>query len=435
MKKLGMLSGLCALLLAVTSAHAATKYWVPGNVGSFATGTNWSGGTVPASNDTVYVNSGTATMDSQTYYAAGFYLMRTNTPGHTAYFNMNNSTMYQTANSAIGQGVTNTTAILSLTNSTMNTRTFYVGHSGVNMTNVMNLKASTMNVGVNLILSATSNSLNVLNLTDNSVVSVATNVTMGWGGGVKTMINIEGGSRMSLAALSMGTAAGSTGIVNVAANSSLTMSGGNLIGQAVGGYGELNINGGSVTGANFFVGNQSSGALNMNGGNLKLTGGLNLAWYNNSETGALSASNGAVISVDSMNVGGQPTSTASVVLSGADVSFDIATTLLATNSNATFTFNILDTNGVSTINAAGNILLAGADLVINGNISNILNNVLFTGNSVTGTFATVLINGQDGSSLIGYGADSISIIPEPTTVGLFVVSSVGLILLRRVRGC
>jgi hypothetical protein len=134
-----------------------------------------------------------------------------------------------------------------------------------------------------------------------------------------------------------------------------------------------------------------------------------------------------------MTMGSATGSVVGLTLSGADTLFDITGGLTATNGNATFTFNILDGDGVSTIDAAGAVNIAGSALVINGNYSNILNNVLFEGSSVAGTFSSVLINGADGSSLISYGPTQISIIPEPTTVGLFIVSSVGLIMARRIK--
>jgi hypothetical protein len=116
-------------------------------------------------------------------------------------------------------------------------------------------------------------------------------------------------------------------------------------------------------------------------------------------------------------------------------------TAITLSTNSTLRFD-LGTSSVSALNASGALTIdSAAKLIIDGSDytggNAVIDLVKFS--SKTGTFAVNNITIQNLApgltGEIGFDADSmyITVIPEPATVGLFVISAAGLIAVRRLR--
>jgi hypothetical protein len=444
-----ILAGLCVLVIA-TSAHAATKSWVAGRVGDFNIGTNWSGPTVPVANDIIVINDGTAVLTSMTNPVSGSYgIVRISNSASnlTGRLNIvNGSKLVTTGMVYLGQNSTNSTSILNLTNSTLSVEGasgMYLGYTGTNLTSIVNAKNSTLDlmgtpaagyslyVGGNAVLGPNSSAT----LTMDGSTANTKGVQFAAGAG-SAEVNLIGGSALNAvgnvyAGYNAGHGAATVNITDSHLGSSGILS----LGASAGALVTMNVTDGTVAANALRIGSDANGVLNMNGGSLSVTGGISIASAAAGMTGAMSVSNGAAISIGNLLMGStNGATTTSLTLSGSDVLFNLAN-LNATNSGATLTFNVLDAGGVSTVTASGNVAINQSVLNINLNgnsLESLGNLVLFSGN-VIGTFSSVTIDGLDGSGKVVYGADYIALIPEPATVGLFVISSAGLILARRMR--
>jgi hypothetical protein len=442
-----ILAGLCVLVIA-TSAHAATKTWVSGRVGDFNVGTNWAGPTVPIAGDVVRFQGGTAYLTSSTNGSYNTMMVSVGTGGVSSVFNMLNAKLTTTNTFYLGHTSTNTTSTFSMTNSTLTiggAGHFYAGYTGYNQTNTVNLKNSTIDTtgssaGTFYIAGgAAGYSKAVVNM-DGSTFK-ANSVALAYGTNADVTLNMTESVLSSKGDVSVGynaAATGATGTLNVV-NSTIdfgkTTADYLQLGLGTNVLGVLNMKNSSATGGSFRLGVYGAGVMNMDGGTLSVTN-IHIASYGGTGSSMMSVSNGATISAAWFSLSGG-TQTGTLSLAGADISFNVAGNVLGADGG-TFAFSVLDTNGFSTINSSSGIISidqSALNITLNGNsLTGLGNLTLFSGSSVTGKFSSVLIDGLDGSDKVIYGADYIALIPEPTTVGLFIVSSVGLILARRVRG-
>jgi hypothetical protein len=182
----------------------------------------------------------------------------------------------------------------------------------------------------------------------------------------------------------------------------------------VGGTGTTTLSGGTLSAQNVSVGHTDAdvaGVLNISGGTLNWTQGLRV--------GTLGS---GTLVVDGTGA----------TISGANVFLE---------ANSTLQFD-LGAASVSAIAASGGLTIdSAADLVIDGSNftggeGDVIDLVTF-GGSKTGEFDTSNITFQNfGSGLtgeVGYDDDSMymTVIPEPGTIGLFVISAAGLMVVRR----
>jgi hypothetical protein len=444
-----ILAGLCVLVVA-TSAHAASRTWVADRVGDFNVGTNWTTAAgVPVAGDILRFQSGTAYLTSATNGGAGYNTMMVSVGTGNIYssLNMLNSKLITTNTFYLGHSSTNTTSVFSMTNSTLTiggAGHFYAGYTGYNQTNTVNLKNSTVDTtgssaGFMYIAGgAVGYSKAVVNM-DGSTFK-ANGIALAYGTNADVTLNMTGSVLSAKGDIAVGVAAaatGATGTLNVV-NSTIefgkTISDYLQLGTGSNGLGVLNMKNSSATGGSFRLGVNGAGVMNMDGGTLSVTN-LHIASYGGTGSSMMSVSNGATISAAWFSLSGG-TQTGTLSLAGADISFNVAGNVIGA-AGGTFAFSVLDTNGFSTINSSSGIVSidqSALNITLNGNsLTGLGNLTLFSGSSVTGKFSSVLIDGLDGSDKVIYGADYIALIPEPTTVGLFIVSSVGLILARRVR--
>jgi hypothetical protein len=180
------------------------------------------------------------------------------------------------------------------------------------------------------------------------------------------------------------------------------------------GTGALTLSGGTLTASNVYVGDTDADVA----GEMTISGGT-LNWSNNLRVGTLAS---GTLTVEGTGA----------TISGLNI-------LL--NEHSTLQFN-LGAASVSALAASGNLTIdSAADLIIDGsNFTGekgaVIDLITFDGTK-NGTFDTSNITFQNfGSGLtgeIGYDADSMymTVIPEPATVGLFVISAAGLVAVRR----
>jgi hypothetical protein len=453
MKKI--LAGLCAMVIA-SSAPAAIKTWT-GNVGDYNTAGNWNASGVPTGSDTARMSTGTVYLTSSTNSIGVAYIGYNIIPaGVVSKFNMMNSTYTVTNGMYLGYVAGNSSSALNMTNSTLNFApggNLILSHSGTNQNNEVNLNNSTIDLtgttsggalNFHNTTVAQTNATVTVSLSNGSKIKAKSSVGVGYGVNSYSTLNMTGGSSLTLQGgylyIGLGNGGGSTGVVNIAGGGSSIYVGtttNDIIRMGkdlASNYGTLNIgSGGSVTSGIINIGYAGGSAVNVDGGKLSIADAITMG-SSAGTSSMLSMSNGAVVSSASFTLG---SGTNVVRVSGSDVSFYTAGNIAANKNTATFIFDILGTNGVSTLDAGGNVFVDGASLVINLNgnsLGSLANLVLLSGNSVTGTFSNVLIDGLDGSGKVVYGADYIALIPEPATVGLFIVSSVGLIMARRIKG-
>ncbi len=252
--------------------------------------------------------------------------------------------------------------------------------------------------------------------------------------------------------LYVGESAGS-GTLLLSGNGTLGVTGGNVsIGNsASGGSGTVTLSGTSQlsAGSSLYVGNRTTGTLTANAGTkVSVVGALAIG------TGATGA-NGTVnlygtLTVDnatasSVRLGsisasatqatfntyaGSSFSTAgglilssdvpgtfSLNLNGSGSTFAVAKDIAAANSSSVFSF-LADSGGITTVASSQTISISGAALKLN--IDAYLgsqNLVLFSGNTINGTFGSVEWLGTTQGTLV-YGSNSIYVtaVPEPSVV-------------------
>jgi hypothetical protein len=182
-----------------------------------------------------------------------------------------------------------------------------------------------------------------------------------------------------------------------------------------GGAGTTTISGGTLTAAQTHIG-VIAGNTGAGAGVLTVSGGT-LNW-------------GSLLSVGVISSGTLAVDGTAAALSGTAIT-------LSTNSTLRFdlgasSVSALDASGALTIDSAAKLIIDGSDYT-GGNA--VIDLVKFS--SKTGTYAVNNITIQNLApgltGEIGFDADSmtLTVIPEPVTVGLFMVSGVGLFAFRR----
>jgi len=237
------------------------------------------------------------------------------------------------------------------------------------------------------------------------------------------------------------TSNGGAGLVVLNDSSSLN-TGSMYLGHRTAGTLTVNQNA-SVTASNFYVSTGSSGGngtLNLYGtmsvsgtsatsirlGNESQNTSVTLNLYSGS---SLTTAGG--LTVDGIN--GPYT----IHLDGSGSTFSVAKDIAAAKSVATFSFTA-DEGGISTVTSLQNINITGATLTLDmDDYTGSQSMLLFSGNSITGTFGTVNWLGESRGTLV-YGANSImlTVVPEPSSVailggGLLVIAGAGRRLARR----
>lgn len=241
-------------------------------------------------------------------------------------------------------------------------------------------------------------------------------------------LNISGGkfSTAGLTADSGGTVNLTGGILDVAgtltANGAVTINGG-MVSNNIAGVG---VTGRIIAGTD---------AVKMLSGSYALTGGA--------------VTDGVNINVALFEISGGDVDLMGQVRVGAGAEMkivgDAATVdVLRLNNQGTYTGTfrfVLDETGVSTINSAGYINLSTATIVVDGAAYTGAAGTfdLFKGTTLAGLADTnnIVVSGFDsfGGAYITQDATSglvqLTVIPEPTTLGLFIMASGGLMILRR----
>jgi len=242
--------------------------------------------------------------------------------------------------------------------------------------------------------------------------------------------------------LEIGGGSFTTPALTVNSGGSATLTGGTLnMNGTLTANGTVTIDGGTITRniAGVTTTIAGTGAIKMLSGSYALTGGgaSDVVQIN---TALFEISGGAV------NLSGQVRLGAGaemkIIGNDATIQFLRLNNQEANGSTGTFRF-VFDEDGVSTVNSTGFINLSASTIIVDGSA--------FTGEAGTfdlfkGTQLSALAL-TDNISVSGFGSyggayvtqDAVSglvqltVIPEPATVGLFIVASVGLMILRRLR--
>lgn len=201
-----------------------------------------------------------------------------------------------------------------------------------------------------------------------------------------------------------------TGTVNVYSGGSFTIDGPSGVIVGMNGTGTVSVIGGSVSGTSFRMagGSGGKGTFILDGGSVNLTGGFDM-------------DNSAALG------------NATLQVIGSDGVFSVRD-LLTKNNEYTVIDMVADAAGFTTIQASGILELNGTlnvDLsAYTGDFSTPV--VLFenTSGAISGTFDTVNITGKSGVSLV-YNEGTVTLIPEPATIGLFFLGMVGVLTIRR----
>jgi len=243
-------------------------------------------------------------------------------------------------------------------------------------------------------------------------------------------LNISGGtfSAAALTADSGGAVNLSGGTLNMngtlTANGTVTINGGMI---------SNNIAGVGATGRTMAGG----GAIKMLSGSYALTGGAatDVVQIN---TALFEISGGAVNLSGQVRVGAG----AEMKIIGNDATIQFGRLNNQGTQTGTFRF-VFDEDGVSTVNSAGYINLSAATLIVDGSAFTGEAGTfdLFKGTTLSGVALAdnISVSGFDsyGGAYVTQDVDSglvqLTVIPEPATVGLFIVASVGLMILRRLR--
>jgi hypothetical protein len=344
---------------------------------------------------------------------------------------MNNSTGTMGQTTFAGGARTLSTVVLTNNSSFTSSGTIFMGNAANASANVMVGGGSILQAANYSMAAAANSTTTVSAVNSSSTLKITGSAQVALGTSSKADMNVSSGALLDANVLNVSVGTTATGTVNVIAAN--LKAGSTVIGWGTNSIGIVNIDSGSsATSGLTRVGYYGQGTLGLNGSSLSTgTNALDIASL--SGNGSVMVSNGATLSVGAALALATGAGNALFEVSGANNTISV-NNVDAQNNRATFAFSVLDMNGFSTVTATGDILIDNSVLNIdlNGyNLADLNNLILFTGNSVTGTFSSVLIDGLDGSSKVVYGADYITLIPEPATFGLLLFSALGLFGFRR----
>ncbi|MBN1556111.1 MAG: PEP-CTERM sorting domain-containing protein [Phycisphaerae bacterium] len=438
-KKLGFVGVLCAaiLLVPLTKAGATTYQWDGANANNGTydfSGSNWYGTTgSPGASDLVYLGGGDSLLPAGTDTTAQLSADTTvnnyrmgngfSDTGSSVALDLNGHTFTASAtgsgDSYVGSSGTTGTCVIKDSGATKGSAefgTFHVGYTGGD-TGVLQVNGATVNVGA----AASSN----IGSSGTGTVSV-----------------INGGSYNTGTDMSLGYNSGSNGTLTVSGSSSSVTSGGSFYAGRYG-TGSLTVSSGAkltADGTYFRVGHQSG-----SNGQILITGSGSEIESNRTEigtsgTGTVTVSDGAFFNVDSylyIKAGGTLTvddatvdakvqmicydnSTLSFVLNDAsDPSFIETHKYLALNSNVDLDLSL---GAGASFNEGDFISLITYSEYVSGTFDGLAEGASL---SVGGYDFEITYVGGSGGNEVG-----LTVVPEPTTIGLLAVGG-GLALLRR----
>jgi hypothetical protein len=300
-------------------------------------------------------------------------------------------------------GAPGSTANMTMTGGTFNTRIAYVMGQGQGST-TMNHSGGTINAMLgngDFVVSDGTGNTSTYNISGTAAVNVKSNVIVGTFNGANGTINQSGG----------------------------TITVGNNVRLGADGVGAWNLSGGAMNGKNIFLGDfdDSYGTMKVSGGTLNLTGNLSVG-------GAL-ASNAPAVPTGTQ--GQALDANGTFIVSGAGGDIDIAGNLLANpddnarfgglgeHNDGTLIFEILNNSGVSRIDAAGLADLTGADVdvdLLGGTFAPGATFDLITATSISndyvqvaediGVFNLAIVAGGNGQILRA------TYVPEPSLLAL-----------------
>lgn len=338
----------CVAIVPVLIVHAqAQKTWV-GGVGSFYEGTNWSGGTVPESFDSIVIDNGGTVQSSDAV---------------------------DVSEVSIGGG--STYAVLSGSNSYFTPDAVYLGTGG----------SGTLTVGSqalaapasDLYLGYVSNATGVVSM-DGGYLSPFTTYVGYQGIGTMTL---ENGSTLQSTVGYVGYLAGSTGLVQLSDSTWKAEDEGLPVDITVGfqGEGEIQATNSEISALTLTLGSQagSSGTVTMNGGTMTIQEAITVG---NSATGTLALTNGAVVSSDGLTVAALAGSTGSLSVYGSTLT-NASDLYVGLNGNGTLTASNSQIDA-TTLFVARNLGVT-ASATVSGGVMNLTDD-LHVGSGGSGTF-------------------------------------------------
>jgi hypothetical protein len=231
-----------------------------------------------------------------------------------------------------------------------------------------------------------------------------------------------------------------TSALNVYGNGAANLTGGTLnMNGTLTANGTVTINGGTIARniAGVTTTIAGTGAIKMLSGSYALTGGAatDVVQIN---TALFEISGGAVNLSGQVRLGAG----AEIKIIGNDATIQFGRLNNQGAQTGTIRF-VFDEDGVSTVNSAGYINLSASTIIVDGSAftGEAGSFDLFKGTTLSGLALTDNISvsgfGSYGGAYVTQDADSglvqLTVIPEPATVGLFIVASAGLMILRRLR--
>ncbi|HMO83571.1 MAG TPA: hypothetical protein PKC18_01490 [Lacipirellulaceae bacterium] len=232
--------------LAPVVSRAAVKNWV-GGTGNWSVGSNWNGGTVPASGDTVNITP-------------------TDGVPRTVTYNIASPTLQSLTVDLTGAGANRTTLELPGNPLTL-TDGFIVGSSGRATINHSAGTVMTTNVSLDSVVGFNAGGNGIYNLSGTGTLQLARNLYVGTLASSTGTFNQSGNTSVVATRLILGSAAGATGSYTVSGGIVSTSSA-LLVGNL--GAGTLNIQpGGSAWTTNLSI--NSSSNVNLNGGTLRFS--------------------------------------------------------------------------------------------------------------------------------------------------------------------
>jgi hypothetical protein len=301
-------------------------------------------------------------------------------------------------------------------------------------------------------------------VTNNSAGSIANLIRTGVDGAA-TLNVISGDLSSSGGDITAGHNGGSSGTINLTGGTITTAANkGTYIGGVIASAkGTLNISGGTFTAQNTRVGIYGEGVMNLSGSGVLSVNALDLGYYGGS-TGIVNMTGGTLETINTVNIGKADGSYAELNLSGGTFSTatfkalnigpsgtgklkisgtDAVITLGdAVNFGANAFFEAaLSSDGVTTVTGGNDkaITLDGA-LVLSAltGVSSVPSSVtLFQtqgSGAISGTFDTVDWGNLSGDLVYTdeqVRIDNLEVIPEPVTIGLFVLSGFVIFVMRR----
>jgi len=376
-RRLASGSALAAGLIgAAPVARAAPPVTWQGSTPDWFTGSNWSGGAVPTSTDTVVINA-TATAPTVVANTASFDSLTIGQTGGSATLSVE------------GGGV--------LTSSDPG-GTVVIGDAGIGSLRVVG--TSILSTAGTITIGNSAGGTGALTVQDASDVQTTSNVIVGAGG--NGSLNISESSELqttNAANLTVARDSGSTGTVSVdGTNSTLAVAGLLTVGEA--GQGTLTVtNSGQVTVKNFFFGDAATGtaSVTIDGASFSDSGsGANAVGEHGTAT--LTIRNGGTLSTYQTYIGDGVNSSGTVTVDGAHSTWN-NTTSLTVGSFGTGALNITNGGSVTT-----STLYLGANGSASGSVSvdgpgSTLSASIEVGEAGRGTLS--ITNGAQVNSAIG----------------------------------